>query len=145
MALRWKCTTNHGGVEALVKSTRYARCHKCCSNPYPKVEIKCFCSKLLFFQIQSLHMQQQTIIDHRKQFLDVFMGMLGSMNDARGLRLFLIYLKVTWGNLFSDSNLHNGIKPSMIRNKGYPLLLWLMVPHKQTRARHFILETLYNK
>jgi hypothetical protein len=73
------------------------------------------------------------------------MGMLGSMNDARVIHLFLIYLKATWGNLFSDRNLHDGIKPSMIENKGYPLLLWLMVPHKQTRARHSILEALHNK
>ncbi len=31
-------------------------------------------------------MQLQTIVDHRKQFLDVFMGMLGSMNDAKGYK-----------------------------------------------------------
>jgi hypothetical protein len=73
-------------VERFVKSTRYARCHKCCSNPYPKGEINFFCSKLTFFQIQSLCMQLQTIVDHRKQFLDVFMGMLGSMNDAKGYK-----------------------------------------------------------
>jgi hypothetical protein len=33
----------------------------------------------------------------------------------------------------------------MIGNKGYPLLPWLMAPHKQTGVRHLILEAYYIK
>jgi hypothetical protein len=45
------------------------------------------------------------------------MGMLGSMNDAKVIHLSLIYLKLTWGNLFNDRNFHDGIKPSMIKKQ----------------------------
>jgi hypothetical protein len=69
----------------------------------------------------------------------------GSMNDAKVLRLFSIYHKATWGDLFNHCNLHDNIKPYVIRHKGYPLLSWLMVQQKQTWVKHTILETLYNK
>jgi hypothetical protein len=41
--------------------------------------------------------------------------------------------------------LNEGISPYLIRDKGYPLLLWLMVPHKKIGVRHFILQALLNK
>ncbi len=41
--------------------------------------------------------------------------------------------------------MHEGINPYLIRDKGYPLLLWLMVPHMQISVRHFILQALLNK
>jgi hypothetical protein len=54
------------------------------------------------------------------------------MNDAKVLHLFLVYQKATLGDLFHQQNLHHGIKSYIIGEKGYPLLPWLMVPHKQT-------------
>jgi hypothetical protein len=33
----------------------------------------------------------------------------------------------------------------VIRDKGYPLLPWLMVPHKQIGVRHLVLKTYYIK
>ncbi len=60
------------------------------------------------------------------------------------LHLFSIYQK-TWGNFSNELDLHEGIKAYIIKNKGYPLLLWLMVLHKQTSVQHFILETIFNK
>ncbi len=53
-----------------------------------------------------------------------------SMNDVKVLRLFSIYHKATWGDLFNDYNLHDDIKPYVIKDKGYPSLLWLMVQQK---------------
>jgi hypothetical protein len=41
--------------------------------------------------------------------------------------------------------LHEGISPYLIRDKGYPLILWLMVLLKQIGVRHFILQALINK
>jgi len=43
--------------------------------------------------------------------------------------------------------LKKGIKPTYISwdKGGYPLLPWLMVPHKQIWVQNPILEALYNK
>jgi len=53
------------------------------------------------------------------------------MNDVRVLWLSSIYWKARWGNFFNELNLHEGIKLYIIENKGYSVLPWLMVPHKQ--------------
>jgi hypothetical protein len=71
-------------------------------------------------------MQLQAIfVNNRKWILDVFVGMSRSMNDARMLKLSSI-----WGDLFNDWTSHEGIKPYIIKDKGYPLHLWFMVHHK---------------
>ncbi len=90
-------------------------------------------------------MQLWAIIDHKKLFLDVFVGIPWSMNDTQVLHLFLIYQKVKWGNLFNEHDAHEGIKFYVIGDKGYTLMPWLMVLHKQTRIWHTILKTLFNK
>jgi hypothetical protein len=59
-----------------------------------KLKSNVFVTSYYSFISKAYSMQLQTIIDHRKQFLDVFMGMLGSMNDARVIHLSLIYLKL---------------------------------------------------
>jgi len=33
----------------------------------------------------------------------------------------------------------------VIGDKGYLLLPWLMVPHKQTNERHYVMHVLFNK
>jgi hypothetical protein len=56
------------------------------------------------------------------------------MNDTQQvLHLSLIYQKVKWGNLFNEHDAHEGIKFYVIGNKGYALMPWLMVLHKQIR------------
>jgi hypothetical protein len=72
-------------------------------------------------------------------------GLLGSMKYAQVLQLFSIYRKTTWGNFFNELDLHKGIKLYIIGNKDYPLLPWMMVPHKQTGVLHSMFETLFNK
>jgi hypothetical protein len=44
-----------------------------------------------------------------------------SMDDVRMLWLSLIYLKTTWGNFFNELDSHEGMKPYITRDKGYPL------------------------
>jgi hypothetical protein len=58
--------------------------------------------------------------------------MLKSMNDEQVLCLSSIYQKATWQNLFNECDAHEGMKPYIIEDKGYPLMAWLMAPHKQT-------------
>jgi hypothetical protein len=41
-------------------------------------------------------MQLQAIVDHKKWFLDIFVAMFDSMNDARVLRLFQLTKRLHW-------------------------------------------------
>jgi len=83
------------------------------------------------FKSKAYSMQLQAIVDHKKRFLDIFVCMHGSMNNSKMLRLLSIYQKATLGDLFHEIFLHHGIKPYIIGDKGYLLLPWLMVFHKQ--------------
>ncbi len=62
------------------------------------------------------------IVDHKKRFINIFVGMQGSMNDARMLGLSSIYWKATWEELFNEYDSHKNISPYLIRDKGYPCL-----------------------
>jgi hypothetical protein len=49
------------------------------------------------------------------------------------------------GFFFNEFDSHEDIKPYIIENKRYPLLPWLVVPHKQIIVQRSILEALHNK
>jgi hypothetical protein len=86
------------------------------------------------------------VVDYQKKFQDVFVGLLGSMNDARILRLSSLYKKEMNGDMFHIDRGEEEIKLYLIIDKVYPLLPWLMIPHKQSRnIRHIVLEALYKK
>jgi len=51
-------------------------------------------------------LQFQMIVDHKKRFIDIFVEMPRSMNDAKMLCLSSIYWKATWEELFNEYNSH---------------------------------------
>lgn len=62
------------------------------------------------------------------------------------LRMSGLYRKALFQGLFEPNTGTDGIHPYLLGDKDYPLLPWLMVPHKQfAAAQHIVLETLYNK
>jgi hypothetical protein len=68
------------------------------------------------------------------------------MNDVQILCLSSLYGKGMNGDMFHLNRGEKRIKTYLIANKGYPLLSWLMIPHKQTNnIQHIVLEVLYNK
>jgi len=86
------------------------------------------------------------VVDYQKKFQDVFVGLLGLMNDVCILRLSSLYKKVVNGNMFHINKGEEEIKSYLIVDKVYPLLPWLMIPHKQFgNIRHIVLEALYKK
>jgi hypothetical protein len=68
-----------------------------------------------------------------------------NMNDSRILKFSTFYKQATYKVLFSLECGQEGVKTYIIEDKGYPLLPWLMISHKQIGMRHTILESLYNK
>ncbi len=74
------------------------------------------------------------MVNHERCFWNVFIGMLGFMNDSHILWLSSLHLKATYGGLF-NFGLHGSqdiIHSYILGGKGYSLLLWFMIPHKQT-------------
>jgi hypothetical protein len=88
----------------------------------------------------------QAIVDSKKRFIDLFVGMPGSTNDSRTLRYNGLYANVLHRRILDDVNgvHHEGFSPYLLGDKGFPLLLWLMVPHKNDRPLS-ILGRLYNR
>jgi hypothetical protein len=82
--------------------------------------------------------------DNNKRFLDLYTGMPGSTNDARVLRRSSLYHLAISENLFDAHHGVDGFSPYLLGDSGYPLLPWLMVPHRNTRNLS-VLETLFNR
>jgi hypothetical protein len=58
-------------------------------------------------------------------------GMLGNMNDSRIFKFSTFYNQATYKDLFSLECDQEGVRTYIIEDKGYPLLPWLMISHKQ--------------
>ncbi len=85
----------------------------------------------------------QAIMDHWKWFWNVYVGIPSSIKNAWILVLFS-YTTITKGNLFVVDHGQENIKTYILKDKGYPMLPWLMVFHKQVRECHIAFKTLYN-
>jgi hypothetical protein len=88
----------------------------------------------------------QAVVDSKKRFIDLFVGMPGSTNDMRTLRRSGLYGNVIQHRILNDQDgiSHEGFSPYLLGDKGYPLLTWLMVPYKDDHPLS-MLERLYNK
>ncbi len=69
----------------------------------------------------------QTLLDCNKRFIDVFVGLLGSVNDSRVLNRFAHYRNAQYHGLFESNNASSQhcFTPYLLGDKGYPLLLGL--------------------
>lgn len=86
----------------------------------------------------------QVVVDSEKRFIDLYLGMPGSTNDIRVLRRSSLYSLAMHGNLFDAQYAVDGHSPYLIGDLGYPLLPWLMVPHKVV-GNLSVSESLFNK
>ena len=80
-----------------------------------------------------------------EKVLDVYIGLPGSLNDARVLRRSGLFSKVQERNGLIDglSISEEGFRPYLLGDKGYPLLPWILTPHREGRLT--VLEELYNR
>jgi hypothetical protein len=87
------------------------------------------------------------MVDSSKRFLDIYVGMPGSVNDTRILRNSGLFESAMRGEILQ---MHHGfiddITPYLLADKGYPLMNWLMIPHKNENNDPLTpLQKLYNK
>jgi hypothetical protein len=72
----------------------------------------------------------QAIVHDKKLFTDLFVGFFKSVNDSRFLRKFGLYVNAQQQGLFNADKSQDGFAPYLLGNKGYPLLSWLMMLHR---------------
>lgn len=86
----------------------------------------------------------QAVVDSEKRFLDLYVGMPGSTNDSRMLRRSSLYQLAMTETLMDPGLSMDGFTPYLVGDLGYPLLPWLMVPHR-TQGQFSVAETLFNR
>ena len=96
-----------------------------------------------YFKTHGYTLNCQAVVDSRKVFLDLFLGMPGSTNDARMLRRSSLYQLAMRGELFPPTLGRDGFPPYLLGDSGYPNLPWLVTPHRGNNLT--MLETLYNR
>ena len=97
-----------------------------------------------YFKSGGYTLKCQAFVDSEKRFTNLYLGMPGSTNDSRVLRSSSLFDLGMRNCLVDDEDAIHGFTPYLISDLGYPLLPWLMVPHRS--GRHFSLaERLFNK
>jgi hypothetical protein len=75
-----------------------------------------------YFKSRGYTLNCQVVVDSRKRFLDLYLGMPGSTNDARVLRQSTLYYLAMHENLFDVHYNMDGFPPFLLGDSGYPLL-----------------------
>ena len=96
-----------------------------------------------YFKTHGYTLNCQAVVDSRKNFLYLFLGMPGSTNDARMLRRSSLYQLAMRGELFSPSQGRDGYPSYLLGDSGYPNLHWFVTPHRGNNLT--MLEALYNE
>jgi hypothetical protein len=106
-----------------------------------------FCPEDYFYYKQEAYMiVLQAVVDAQKRFTDIFVGLLGSVNDSRILKKFGLYRWVLNGGfLHGCLERTTDIPPYILGDKGYPLLPWLLTSFKDGRRQRTVLELLYQE
>jgi hypothetical protein len=104
-----------------------------------------FSEDFFYFKTNGYSLVCQAVVNKKKQFLDVFVGLPGSLNDARVLRRSGLYnRRAINGHLIEGLQVsEEGFRPYLLGDKGYPLLPFIMIPHREGRLT--VLEQLYNR
>ena len=97
-----------------------------------------------YFKSGGYTLNCQAVVDSNKRFLDLFLGMPGSTNDCRVLRRSSLYQKGMHSTLWDPAISFEGFSPYLLADSGYPVLPWLMVPHRGP-GNLPIADTLFNR
>lgn len=97
-----------------------------------------------YFKSGGYTLNCQAVVDSDKRFLDLYLGMPGSTNDSRMLRRSSLYNFGMHNTLMTGNHTVHGFSPYIIGDLGYPLLPWLMVPHK-SQGQLSLSERLFNR
>ena len=106
---------------------------------------KAFPKDYYYFKSGKYVVSMQAVVDSKKCFTDICVGMPGSINDSHILRCSHLYYAITQRGLMNrDTGMLDDIPLYIIADKGYPCLPWLLVPFKSEMALNTI-QRLYNR
>ena len=97
-----------------------------------------------YFKSGGYSLNCQAVVDSNKRFLDLFLGMPGSTNDSRVLRRSTLYHRGMHGSLWDSTLSFQGFSPYLLAVSRYPLLPWVMVPHRGFGNLPLV-DTLFNR
>ena len=97
-----------------------------------------------YFKSGGYSLNCQAVVESKKQFLDLFLGMPRSTNDSRMLRRSSLFHKGMHGTLWNAAMSFEGFTPYLLGDSRYPLLPWLLVPHRG-QGNLPVAQTLFNK
>lgn len=97
-----------------------------------------------YFKSGGFAISCQAVVDSSKRFLDIYVGMPGSTNDSRMLRRSTLFSRGQGGTLWTADSSFDGFSPFLLGDAGYPLLPWLMVPHRRT-GHLSMADSLFNR
>jgi hypothetical protein len=98
-----------------------------------------------YYKTRAYSMVAQAVVDAKKLFTNVYIGLPGPVNDQRVLRRSSLWQKVVHRGLMNvDAGYQEGIPPYLLGDKGYPLLSWLIVPFKDDRQPRSLAEIYFN-
>jgi hypothetical protein len=97
-----------------------------------------------YFKYGGCILNFQLVVGSNKRFLDLYIGMPCSTNDARFLQRSSFCHLPMFENLFDAHHGIDGFSLYLLGDSGYFLLPWLMVHHKNVRNLS-MLETLFNR
>jgi hypothetical protein len=84
------------------------------------------------------------VVDCKKRFIDLFLGLLRSVNDSKVLHRFAYKNAQCHGLFESNTNFEHGLSPYHLKNKGYSLITWITTSFKE-KGHYIIFKLLYNR
>jgi len=79
----------------------------------------------------------QVVENYSKRFnSNVFVGLLGSVNDSRVLHNFLKYRDVQYHGLYEDGRNYHAFFLFLLSDKGHSLIYCIMTPFKEKKATY---------
>jgi hypothetical protein len=106
-----------------------------------------YCEDYYYYKSGGYSVCAQAVVDCSKRFLDIYVGIPGSVNDTWILRNSGLFESSMRGEILQmHHGFTDGITPYLLADKRYPLINWLMIPHKdETNDPPTPLQKLYNK
>ena len=87
-----------------------------------------------YFKSSGYTINCQAVVDSKKRFLDLYLGMSGSTNDSRMFRRSFLFHRAQNEGLFDGRGQVDGFMSYLVIDSGYPLVPWIIVLHLGPKA-----------